>query len=429
MKIKDLRQFRQDWKQEQGYPDKGWDADFLGATHGSTNGFYKMVNGIVNDIKADLVPKLQNAQDEQAIYEFLQNAADADAQDCVVLYDEEFFMVLNNGKPFRNKDIKAILNAFQGTKADKTRPENCSKIGRYGIGFKLAHRLVGKSDGADELIRDLAGPILFSWHNEAQFKALTERPTDTPFEMVFDAQTPALGAWLLKIVLSCFPVMPGEAVKDLNYEARTVFQEAELQELTAFLQRHEADLADLDLSQGALFFLRFGPKKHAKLESSILNLKSGIGYSLNTLKHLDRVVLKDEHIEAYDIELESFELQPGQPEFDQIDPEFPFCPIQIQIGFHTEPKAALQLKSAPTLYQYFPMRNERHGLAFLVHATSFAKVTDRTRLDDKGEANFETFKYLIGALEERMSALQNDNFDRFTLLFQSILLSDRPEKG
>ncbi|MEM6724770.1 MAG: ATP-binding protein, partial [Bacteroidota bacterium] len=429
MKIKDLQQFRQTWKQEQGYPDEGWDADFLGATHGSTNGFYKMVNGIVNDIKADLVPKLQNAQDEQAIYEFLQNAADADAQDCVVLYDEEFFMVLNNGQPFRNKDIKAILNAFQGTKADKTRPENCNKIGRYGIGFKLAHRLVGKSDGADELIRDLAGPILFSWHNEAQFNALSGRTPESPLESVFDAQTPALGSWLLKIVLSCFPVMPGESVKDLNYEPRTVFQETELQELTSFLQRHEADLADMDLSQGALFFLRFGPKKHDKLESSILNLKSGIGYSLNTLKHLDRVVLKDERIEAYDIEFESFELQPSQPEFEQIDPEFPFCPIQIKVGFHTEPKEAIQLKQAPTLYQYFPMRNERHGLAFLVHATSFAKVTDRTRLDDKGEANFETFNYLVGALEERMGELQNDQFERFTLLFQSILLSDRPEKG
>ena len=121
MLVKNLQEFRSAWKEEQGYNMPNWDENFIGSSHQNTSGFYKMVNGIVGNIKADLTPKLQNAQDEQAIYEFLQNAADSQSTACAVLYDEDYFMVLNNGKPFSNNDVKAILNTFQGTKADKSR--------------------------------------------------------------------------------------------------------------------------------------------------------------------------------------------------------------------------------------------------------------------------------------------------------------------
>jgi hypothetical protein len=172
MRIKNIQQFRSNWRNTQGYDMPNWDENFIGSAHGENSGFYKMVNGIVNNIKADLTPKLQNAQDEQAIYEFLQNAADSQSTECAVIYDDTFFMVLNNGRAFSEKDLKALLNSFQGTKADKTKVENCGKIGRYGIGFKLAYRLMGKSDGAEELLRDMAGPLLFSWHNNKQFENL-----------------------------------------------------------------------------------------------------------------------------------------------------------------------------------------------------------------------------------------------------------------
>lgn len=143
MKVKDIAAFRTQWRNAEGYNMKEWDEHFIGSVHGNqTYGFYRMVNGIVDHIKADLSPKLQNAQDEQAIYEFLQNAADSNATDCAVIYDSDFFMVVNNGKPFTDKDLKALLNSFQGTKSDKSKAENCEKIGRYGIGFKLAYRLM-----------------------------------------------------------------------------------------------------------------------------------------------------------------------------------------------------------------------------------------------------------------------------------------------
>jgi hypothetical protein len=129
MRTKNIQQFRTVWRNQEGYNMSDWDENFIGSVHNAKMfGFYRMVNGIVDNIKADLTPKLQNAQDEQAIYEFLQNAADSQSTECVVIYDEQYFMVLNNGKTFTEKDVKALLNSFQGTKSDKTKPEKCGKI-------------------------------------------------------------------------------------------------------------------------------------------------------------------------------------------------------------------------------------------------------------------------------------------------------------
>ena len=425
MQIKNMAQFRSLWKKSQGYEMTNWNEHFIGSNFEQINGFYKMVNGIVENIKADMTPKLQNAQDEQAIYEFLQNAADSAADACAVIYDENFFMVLNNGKPFTEADVKAVLNSFQGTKADKTKPENCEKIGRYGIGFKLVHRLVGKSDGADELLNNLAGTIIYSWNSAKQWDDLLKFSTEKNIQLT-DNQEDA--AWLFKIVLACFPASPNEQVKNLSYKDQIVFPKNELTDLVQFLERHSERLQQMNLNRGSLFFLKFGEKKHEKLKESLINLRSGIGYSLNMLKTLRKVVLQDEILEQFTVQTEKFSILPDSDEFKKIDPEFPFCPIDITFGYQTDYKEIERLKKSPTIYQFFPMRSELHNLAFLVHATSFAKVTDRTRLDEQGEANFETFKFLVQALKERLNNYKKTDLQRFSQIFKAILLSEPSER-
>lgn len=64
-----------------------------------------------------------------------------------MFYDEQHLAVINNGDVFTKDGVKSILNI--GQSYDKQDPD---KIGRYGIGFKLVHRLVGKSSGLDELL-------------------------------------------------------------------------------------------------------------------------------------------------------------------------------------------------------------------------------------------------------------------------------------
>ena len=215
----------------------------------------------------------------------------------------------------------------------------------------------------------------------------------------------------------------------MGYQDKVVFPKEELGDLVGFLHKHKEQIEALDLHQGSLFFLKFGERKHEKLKNSLENIKSGIGYSMNTLKTLNKVVLQDDIVEELEIDYEEFSIQPNTPEFKKIDPEFPFCPIRMVFGYQTETRFAKRLKEAPNLYQFFPMRNERHNLAFFVHSTSFAKVTDRTRLDDLGEANFETFKYLVAALQQNLNGYKSKNISRFADIFKVILLSDKSDNG
>lgn len=420
MKIKDISKFRNYWKEKEGF--KGFDENFIGTNHNGVNGFYRIVNGTVHDIKADLTPKLQNAQDEQAIYEFLQNAADSNSSNCAVIYDEDYFMVINNGQPFTVKDVEAILNSFQGTKADKSQKQNCDKIGRYGIGFKLVHRLVGKSDGAKELIENLDGPVIFSWFKKSQYDDFITSVTNP----IFSHDNDLLGKdspWLFKISLTCFPTMPNEKVKGLDFNESVIYNNEELGALKAFLLKHKGKLDELNLENGSLFFLKFGQNKHKKLEESLKNINSGIGYSLNTLKTLEAVILQEEIVTRIPIERIDVKIFPNQEAFKTIDPEFPECPIEIMFGYKSDEFETL--KSAPNIYQFFPMRNESHGLSFLIHASSFAKVTDRTKLDDQGESNIHTFQFLTQHIQDLLSEdFQINDKAKARDIFKAIIFSE-----
>lgn len=91
--------------------------------------------------------EVEMAEDGQAIYEFVKNAADSNSTKFFMFYDENKLIVIINGSVFSKEGIKSILNI--GQSFGKQEPD---KIGRYGIGFKLVHRLVGKSSGQDELL-------------------------------------------------------------------------------------------------------------------------------------------------------------------------------------------------------------------------------------------------------------------------------------
>ncbi len=88
---------------------------------------------------------LDMAKDGQAVYEFLQNAVDAGSSHFTMVWGQDpvdgnhYVMVANNGEMFNQKSIRSILNVGSSTKT-----ADSQNIGKFGIGFKLAHRLVGK---------------------------------------------------------------------------------------------------------------------------------------------------------------------------------------------------------------------------------------------------------------------------------------------
>lgn len=177
------------------------------------------------------------ARDGQAIYEFLQNAVDAGASKFLMFYktdlntSEDYLMVINNGEMFTTESIISILNIGSSTKTN-----NSEKIGQFGIGFKLAHRLVGKDNAIAELLNDLNGPILYSWKNNEIANLQTPLSVER-FEYSFDDKSHKLtvqdeNSWLFKILLTTFPcaynekpvIWDGEVVseppfsdKDLNF--------------------------------------------------------------------------------------------------------------------------------------------------------------------------------------------------------------------
>jgi hypothetical protein len=128
---------------------------------------------------------LDMARDGQAIYEFLQNAVDANSSRFSLFWDKEpdsddsYLLVINNGFQFDFKSIRSILNVGVSTKT----PEQHT-IGKFGIGFKLAHRLVGKENGLHELINKNYGPILFSWKNGELFNFFIDNKID-PVKQIY----------------------------------------------------------------------------------------------------------------------------------------------------------------------------------------------------------------------------------------------------
>ena len=145
-------------------------SDFMGYAHGEDDsfkyGFFNLFHGEKPNIEKYLPSLLDIAEDNQAIYEFLQNAVDCGATHFWAFYNDKYFLAVNNGSKFSLDGLTSILNIAQSTKND------ASSIGRLGIGFKLAHRLVGKGNGTHELIHENKGPIMFSWDDSSQLQSL-----------------------------------------------------------------------------------------------------------------------------------------------------------------------------------------------------------------------------------------------------------------
>ena len=131
------------------------DSDFIGDLHKDgkiiKKGFFSVYHGIKPNITSYLHGILKIAEDGQAIYEFIQNAVDCNSRHFWIFYNDEYFLAINNGEPFERNDIASILNIGQSEKQNLIENEKCDKIGRFGIGFKLVHRLVGENDGSSEL--------------------------------------------------------------------------------------------------------------------------------------------------------------------------------------------------------------------------------------------------------------------------------------
>lgn len=397
-----------------------YDPDFLGCINNNHKkfGFFKVYHGDKENVKDFLSTILRIAEDGQAIYEFIQNAADCESDLFYISYNTKYFLALNNGLSFSSKDINSILNISQSSKFD------CEKIGRFGIGFKLVHRLVGKNEGLKELTDEYKGPVLFSWSKPEHLESLLK--TESANEIEYDQDLHSDVPWLFKILITNFPTSPNETVKDLGYKNKILFPESEFEELVQFLNQTQIHKYLNRLNQGSLFFLKLGEEKSQALDEHQKDLDKGVQCSLNMLKTLTTVVIGDEQpIEKLNLKTFNFIISPDMDAFKLIEPEYNKCDIKITFGYLPYQKSDI-LKEYSNFYKYFPMGDEAHGFRFIIHCDAFNINASRRELQES-TTNKEIFKWFIPQLEQQLEEYRLNNPDTYREIYANFLLSDEPK--
>lgn len=414
--------------------DPRTDADFIGSYSDNNRtvkkGFFTVFHGIKPDIQGYLQSILKIAEDGQAVYEFIQNAVDCDSSQFWIFFDQNYFIAINNGTSFETADIASILNIAQSEKRNLKGETRCGKIGRFGIGFKLVHRLVGENDGSQELTtitgEGIKGPIMFSW---SQYHHLTNFLNE---EGLYDQVSLNYKApWLFKIILTNFPVAPNELVKDFDYQNFTPFPVSEVEELKGFLKTSLGEVLRNQplLSKGSLFFIKLGEGKADRLSNESVALEIGVNHSMSFFKKLQKITINSTEItKKNQVKWIDFEIGKNEAEFAEINPEYLFCPIKIAFGYYTNLSHLQTLYKQPNFFKYFPLGEEVNKMCFLIHCDSFDIASDRRKIH-QSIRNEKIFKALQTRLESTFQEMLTSSMENFNWIFLSILFSEIPEEG
>lgn len=421
MKIKDIREYRTFYKEQVlEISDKNRDEHFIGVKNkvedgSNVYGYFNITHGdkikdYTDGIKGFLEGFLDMARDAQAVYEFLQNAVDANSSRFLMIWGEDeedgndYLLVLNNGYQFDYAAVRSILNVGVSTKSQEQHT-----IGKFGIGFKLAHRLVGKDNGLDELLNRNYGPLLYSWKN-TDIKEIIQFQNEE-IEIVKqnfcvngndDISYTGLEPWLFKILITNFPSQPNEQLRDVYYKSTNqAFRSEEIVRLSKWLRASKGNIPLEEFDEGSLFFIRLGEDKKQHLEDE--NLAEGVKFSLSVLNHtsddkirgLKHVHLNGIDIQSAELEFEEIVLSKNSKEFkhvrfnkteeeslnnDEVKLVEKDTDIQILLGYTTYDKAYELFNNAPNFYLYFPLSVEKHNLKFIIHSNAFYKASHRTSL-------------------------------------------------
>lgn len=463
MKIKDIQQYRTFYKTTRPvsqeleehfignyYYDEKKDVKKFGwftMYHGDRDGFSTPEAGIENFLQSFL----DMAKDGQAVYEFLQNAVDAGSTHYTMVWGKDevdgnyYLLVANNGEMFTPNSIRSILNVGSSTKnADS------QTIGKFGIGFKLAHRLVGKDNGLQELINENSGPLLFSWKNyELEKIASGSNPVPSEIlltnnkkgEIVIKDDNP----WLFKILITCFPCLPeNDSVNELPKMANGMesssnpFSKAEYEVLSRWVKNNQKILNKDTYKEGALFFIKLGSGKESELAE--INLKEGVKFALAILKEtadtdakkekvLHTVQLNNEEPITYpDLEYIKLTVNKeterdtyayirfGTETYNVLSAEqkkkiAAEANIEALFGFRKHNEIGDYFKGAPNLYLYFPLSEEVHNFNYILHSNAFYKGSSRTFLH-KGSSkedgiNERLLKTIVDKIDAELSRLSS----------------------
>lgn len=417
--------------------------------HGDKDGYGTPAAGIENFLQSFL----DMAKDGQAVYEFLQNAVDAGSTHYSMVWGKDeidgnhYLLVANNGSMFDLNSIRSILNVGSSTKT-----ADSQTIGKFGIGFKLAHRLVGKDNGLQELINENSGPLLFSWKNY-DIEDLAKSACPVPVDVAVTTDNNGIikiaddNPWLFKILITCFPCLPeNEIVEEMPKmvdgikSVVTPFSKTEYEVLSRWVKNNQGILNKETYNEGALFFIKLGSGKETELAEK--NLKEGVKFSLAILKETaDLTIKKDRVLRTVQLNNEETITYPdleyiklsvnknteqdtyayvrfGVDKFEDLTPEQvkridAEADIEALFGFRKHNEIDNYFKGAPNLYLYFPLSEEVHNFNYILHSNAFYKGSSRTFLH-KGSSkedgiNERLLKTIVAKVDVGLNKLSSSN--------------------
>jgi hypothetical protein len=441
---------------------------FFSLYHGDKDGFGAPTDGIENFLQSFL----DMAKDGQAVYEFLQNAVDAGSTHYTMIWGQDeidfnhYLLVANNGKMFDANSVRSILNTGSSTKT-----ADSQTIGKFGIGFKLAHRLVGKSNGLEELLSENSGPLLFSWKNYEIEKIIAgESAIPTPIKSTINKRGNLLidddNPWLFKILITCFPCLPeNDLIEELpimsdGKQAKVnPFAKHEYETFARWIKNNQNVLSKEMYNEGSIFFIKLGSGKETELAEN--NLKEGVKFALAILKEtadeeikndkiLQTVQLNNEEITYPDLEYIKLlvdrnnerdtyaHIRFGVTTFEELTDEQKKkindeADIEILFGVRNHNKIKDYFFGAPNLYLYFPLSEEVHNFNYILHSNAFYKGSSRTFLhkgsrkeDGINERLLKTIVTKVDLELERLSkSLLPEERQLFLDLYTALLTSGK----
>lgn len=419
MRIRDIAAYRRHLQAELNM-NSDWDPDFMGSRvvvdGRPVDGFFKIWQGSTGPGREPIAGKLRGvlemAQNDQAIYEITQNAADCGATELRIWYDESYFLSCNDGEAFTTGDVKSILDTFGSEKALRQRPDGEGMIGQYGVGFKLFHRLVGRESGLEELLDHHAGPMIFSWSSREELDRFLGEAREPWSTNDTEGQAP----WLFKILLTCFPAAPGEVVKDIGFGDVVAFTRAEAE---TFRRWAAAKLGADRPARGSLFFLTLGEGKREVLDRHMDEIRSCMGVSMHFLRKLSSITVNNERIER--VPLDSIKLRIPKEELPAIGLKEEQQDVELVFAYSVD--AMDRLVKEPTLYQYFPMTKEAHGMGYVIHSNGLQKQAQRTELNADSTINARLLERLAARVMDQAREWMQSDPEKCRALFKVILSS------
>jgi hypothetical protein len=303
------------------------------------------------------------------------------------------------------------------------------EIGSFGVGFKLTHRLVGKDDGVEELVKEYKGPVVFSWSKPQEIKDFLK----SSFSIATYKINPEVyknSAWLFKICLTNFPTNPGERVKNLDYADDILFSNDELSEFIEYviLNIEENKINIKTLSQGSMFFLKLGNGKKQYIDKNRTELERGIAYSLNTFSKLSKVYINNEAIGRKPLKMIKDIVIPFESkDYLKINPKKQ-SDINVNFGYYPNYRDGNDFVNSPNFYNFFPMVSEIHEFRFMIHSNAFDNQVSRQELQKDNPINRSLLSIITDKLKIKFNEIKGTDEKEFINIYANILLSKKSKK-